>query len=270
MNIICNNCNKSGHRFSECTEPVTSFGVLLVRFINDKPEILMINRKKSLCYIEFIRGKYNINDSDYIQLLIDKFSITEKEMIKTKSYDELWKDLWLIDSLENMKYKVDYEKSKSKFVTLREGVTIRSKFYNLDLLLKRTKRGYLETEWEFPKGRKNNNEKNINCATRECEEESSFGNNDYDLLINVAPLSELYMGENKIMYRHIYYIAILSNYDKEIILNRDRNQTLEILDVKWFSKDEALSKLRDYHRTRIKIVETIFKFVDNIEDYIII
>ena len=59
-----------------------------------------------------------------------------------------------------MKYKVDYEKSKSKFITLLKGVTIKSKFYNLDLLLKRTTKSYLETEWEFPKGRKNNNEKN--------------------------------------------------------------------------------------------------------------
>ena len=105
---------------------------------------------------------------------------------------------------------------------------------------------------------------------RECEEETSFGNNDYDLLINASPLSELYMGENKIMYRHIYYIGLLTNYDKEIVLNRDKNQSIEILDVKWVSKDVALSKLRDYHRTRIKIIESIFGFVNNIEDYIII
>ena len=90
MNIICNNCGKRGHVYNNCPEPITSYGIIIFRFINNNPEILMINRKNSLCYIEFIRGKYNIYNSNYIQILIDKFSLKEKEDLKNKSFEELW------------------------------------------------------------------------------------------------------------------------------------------------------------------------------------
>ena len=77
MNIICNNCGKVGHVYSNCPGPTTSYGIIIFRFIDKIPEILMINRKKSLCYIEFIQGKYNLYNPNYIQMLIDKFTISE-------------------------------------------------------------------------------------------------------------------------------------------------------------------------------------------------
>ena len=40
----------------------TSYGVILFKIENEKKKILMINRKDSLCYIDFIRGKYKGND----------------------------------------------------------------------------------------------------------------------------------------------------------------------------------------------------------------
>ena len=137
-NIVCNNCNKIGHTFNNCTAPVTSYGILLLKIIDNKSYILMINRKDSLCYIEFIRGKYNIKNPNYIQILVDKFTISEKEKIRTKSFDELWKDLWLIDSLENIKHKSDYEKSKSKFNNIKKGMIVDEYFYNIETFLKNT------------------------------------------------------------------------------------------------------------------------------------
>ena len=41
----------------------------------------MIQRKDSLCYIEYLRGKYDIYNIPYIQILIDKCSTEEKERI---------------------------------------------------------------------------------------------------------------------------------------------------------------------------------------------
>ena len=129
---------------------------------------------------------------------------------------------------------------------------------------------YNETEWEFPKGRKNIGEKNVNCAIRECREETDFTVSDYDLLINITPLKESYTGENKIKYRHIYYLGILKNYEKKINLNTNRDQRLEISDIKWFDKKKALNKLRKYHKSRENIINNMFEFLENIEDYIII
>ena len=270
MNIVCNNCGKIGHTFSKCPEPITSYGVIIFRFNDSVPEILMINRKKSLCYIEFIRGKYNINNPNYILILINKFSKQEKENIKNESFEYLWKDLWLLDDLKDTRSKRDYETAKNKFNNLKNGTYIKDKFHNLESILNKSTIIYEETEWEFPKGRKNNNEKNISCATRECKEETNFTMDDYELLINMAPLTEFYVGENKVKYSHIYYLAQLVNYEKKLIVNSSDNQSFEISKMGWFSKEEALNKLRDYHKSRIKIINTMFNFLENIEDYIII
>ena len=35
-----------------------SYGVILIKKEENENKILMINRKDSLCYIDFIRGKY--------------------------------------------------------------------------------------------------------------------------------------------------------------------------------------------------------------------
>lgn len=262
MNITCNNCGEKGHTYNNCPEPITSYGIIIFRFKDNIPEILMINRKKSLCYIEFIRGKYNTQNLNYIKILIAKFTNSEKNDILNKSFDELWKDLWLLDTLDN-KYKKNFEFSKQKFNYLKNE-------HKLCNLINSSKNKFEETEWEFPKGRKNNNEKNMNCAIRECEEETNFTNSDYELLINITPLNEFYIGENKIKYRHIYYIAELKNYEKELILDKNINQSIEIHDMKWLNKQGCLNKLRDYHKSREKIILTVFNFLENIEDYIII
>ena len=49
----CNNCGLKGHLYKECLNPVMSFGHII--FNKDNNKILMIQRKDSLCYIEFLR-----------------------------------------------------------------------------------------------------------------------------------------------------------------------------------------------------------------------
>ena len=75
----CSNCGKIGHLFYQCKLPITSYGILLFRFI-DKPEFLMIRRKDSFGYIDFIRGKYSLSNIFQIQKCIDEMSIEEKTL----------------------------------------------------------------------------------------------------------------------------------------------------------------------------------------------
>ena len=56
MEPYCNNCGYEGHLYRNCKLPVLSYGVLIVR-IPDK-QVLMVQRKDSIAYIEFLRGKY--------------------------------------------------------------------------------------------------------------------------------------------------------------------------------------------------------------------
>ena len=271
MNVRCNNCGKLGHTFKNCKYPITSYGIILYRFINDKPKILMIQRKDSLCYIDFLRGKYNINNIAYIQVLIDKFNFEEKENIIKFSFDELWKKLWLINEITECKFKIDYEKGKRYFEKIKNGFIVDGKKINFEFFIQNSKTKYNTPEWEFPKGRRNTNETNKDCAIRECQEETNYNSLDYNLIINIRPFSENYMGENKIKYRHLYYIGKLINESKiEKIDSKNINQRLEISDIKWLDKKECLSSLRNYHKTRISVIENIFELLENIDDFNII
>ena len=84
----CSNCNKLGHYFRECKEPVTSYGIIAYRVRQPETalepavlnnvgnpdtlngldgkqiEFLLIQRKDTLGYVEFMRGKYNIGNAE--------------------------------------------------------------------------------------------------------------------------------------------------------------------------------------------------------------
>ena len=90
MNIYCNNCGNEGHLYRHCRLPVLSYGIIL---INDD-KLLMIQRKDSLSYIEFLRGKYELNKPEYILTLLNTCSVQERDYIKTLSFDDLWSKLW--------------------------------------------------------------------------------------------------------------------------------------------------------------------------------
>ena len=47
--MYCNNCGILGHTYSQCKNPIMSYGIIAINPENNK--ILMINRKDSLCYI---------------------------------------------------------------------------------------------------------------------------------------------------------------------------------------------------------------------------
>ena len=119
-NIYCNNCGRLGHVYRECKFPVISCGNIIFRLDTEEPKILMIQRKDSLCYIDFIRGKYDIYNITYIQTLIDKCTISEKQKLITDTYETLWKRLWLVDTLEDVSNN-DYARGYDKFTRLTSG-----------------------------------------------------------------------------------------------------------------------------------------------------
>ena len=45
--------------------------------------------------------------------------------------------------------------------------------------------------------------------------------------------------------------------------NKSPNKEItEIKDIQWLTKDEALNKCRDYHTSRINLIEKIFNFIE--------
>tara|TARA_Y100001970_G_C14169367_1_gene823229 strand:- start:469 stop:1302 length:834 start_codon:yes stop_codon:yes gene_type:complete len=271
--IYCNNCGLKGHIQRDCRNPVLSCGNLIFRKDTEEPQVLMIQRKDSLCFIEFIRGKYDVYNIDYIQILIDKFTIDEKTEIINKSFDELWSTLWMID-MDNIQKNNDYNKGYDKFKRLKDGFVYKKRdiFINLQYFVDNSKTSYLMTEWEFPKGRRNYRESDLDCAVREFQEETNYREDDYRLIMNISPFTEEFVGENRVRYKYLYYIGYLLNHDKVVCIDKDnKDQVTELKDIKWVTKSEALSMIRDYHHTRFKIINDIFHLIDSLsEKYILV
>ena len=238
--MYCNNCGKKGHIYKECKLPVTSCGNIIFRLDKDEPEVLMIQRKDSLCYIDFVRGKYDNNNLKYIQILIDKCSIYEKERLLKLEFRELWKDLWLLD--EEFIENDDYIKSYNKFQSLKGGNNLNK--MAIESFVNSSKTDYSESEWEFPKGRRNTNENDYECAKREFREESGYCDNDYDIINNICPFTEEFIGENRVRYKYIYYIGKLKNLELEPKIDKNNfDQVTEIRNIKWVTKDESLDMI---------------------------
>jgi len=260
--MYCNNCGKSGHISKYCNLPIVSYGVLLISII-DEPKIVMIKRKDSFCYIDIIRGKYNINDIEYIKILISRISIKERDNILKYNFDILWKKLWVINDIDNYKYIKEYNNCKLLYEEFKNNNEIIKYIKDLN-------NNYDESEWEFPKGKKNTNEKNYECAKRELCEETNINMNDFELIKNIVPIIETFRAENNIVYKNIYYIGILKNKDNLILNNKNKLQCLEVGDVKLFNKNECIKHIRYYNKTKIKVIEFIFNFIDKYNNNMII
>lgn len=214
---------------------------------NNIIQYLLVRRKNSLNYVEFIRGKYDINNLDYLEKSINFITVEERKNIKNNNFIDLWKDLWGDNNINNN----EYFDSNYKFDLLRNGMNIKKNDininFNLDKLISNVIYHYKEPEWGFPKGRRNNREKNIECAKREFEEETNITQSDY-YIINMTPLEETYLASNNLKYKHIYYISqIKKNYNLIELSKENNNQNIEIGDLRWFLFHDALNIIREYN-----------------------
>lgn len=213
--------------------------------INDTIKYLMVNRKFSLNYVEFIRGKYDINNLNYLINSMNYITKNEKEIILNESFDKIWNELWNNKFFKN-DYDDEYEKSKTKFNNLKKGIKNNYCLLNFNNIINKSKFNFEETEWEFPKGRKNFNEDEFNCAKREFYEETNINIDNLEM-INIDTTEEIFMGTNYSKYKNIYYISQLNNIYEMDETIKNEYQKLEINDVRWMTIDECFSKIRDYH-----------------------
>ena len=119
--------------------------------------------------------------------------------------------------------------------------------------------------------RRNNKENDLECAIREFKEETNYDINDYILIKNLNTFDEEFIGENNVRYKYIYYIGYLTNYDKDVYIDiNNRDQYTELKDIKWFTKEECLNNIRDYHHSRYDIIQKIFNFITTLnKDFIL-
>jgi 8-oxo-dGTP pyrophosphatase MutT (NUDIX family) len=205
---------------------------------NQALEFLLIQRRDSLGFIEIIRGKYKLTDTDYIQYHINTMTVDEHKKILTEDFDSLWNKLWGAPKEQSQTYKNDKEAAKEKFEALRNGVP------SLESMIKNVEKEWVSPEWGFPKGRRDPRESELQCALRELREETGIHEKDVIFIRNLESLSETFFGSNHIHYCHKYYI-FMYNSNKELSYDTNNfHMVQEIGDLGWFTLDECLEKIR--------------------------
>lgn len=285
---FCSNCGKIGHNHKKCKDPITSIGIICLKVGNDmirnklitnlsldnsnfditsikyntlniikknfdKIKFLLIRRKHSLGYLEFIRGKYKVSEENQILSLLSIMTPFEKDKILSKDFDELWTDIWRKTSYMQI-YQQEYTRSKKKFKLLKGN-------NKLSELIKKTTLKFLTPEWGFPKGKRSNYENNLNTAFREFKEETGLEEKDISIVKNIDPIHEIFFGSNGIKYKHIYYVALYKGDDKVLKVNKSENEFQEIGDIGWFNYMETTNLIREYHYYRHKIITYLFLFI---------
>jgi len=247
-NIICKNCNKPFHTLKQCKYPITSYGIILFRIFNKELQYLMIRRKNSFGYIDFIKGQYSENNLEYLQKLFDEMSVEEKELIQlNEDFDILWRRMWE----DNIKSGI-FNHSKQKFIHLKTTGIIQN-------LIDSSSTKWIETEWEFPKGRRNYKESDLNTAIREFEEETNINRKYFEIKEHKKIYKENYIGDNLVKYEHRYYLAELYNKFPLELDPNNIHQKIEVGKLEWINIKCAKNLIDNFYTNRLEIIDELIK-----------
>jgi 8-oxo-dGTP pyrophosphatase MutT (NUDIX family) len=246
----CRNCGINGHLYKDCIHPIMSFGIICYRLNHNIIEYLMIQRKDSLSFMEFIRGKYSVSDTMYIRQLISSMTSNEKNLLLKKHFDEIWNYAWYQNNTSNIKHTTEYTESKHKFEYLNTSNILPNIIVNI---VQPTEQ---EQEWGFPKGRKKLKEADLDCGVREFCEETRLSANDIEIISDILPFEEIFFGTNNILYKHTYYVAKIRDNDVELSVDTNCiEQMREVRALNWFTIDEVLQHIKAYNIERQQIIK---------------
>jgi 8-oxo-dGTP pyrophosphatase MutT (NUDIX family) len=254
--LYCGNCGKVGHTYKKCVDAIISLGVILYNTIqiNNYYEIkfLLIQRRDSIGFIELLRGKYQETDDTYLSKIIDIMTIEERNRVMNSNFNDLL-DKFIINK-NSRQYKYEYIDAKDKFNRIKDSGKLKS-------LIDNSLTQWIEPEWGFPKGRRHLKESDFDCACREFEEETGYNEDDYMIIHNVKLLEEIFLGTNKIRYKHNYFLAKSCSQRIPEINKNNKTQIAEIGNIGWFSFQEALRKIRPYHKEKINILKKAYSII---------
>ena len=232
--------------------------ILMFSEINNNFKFLMVRRKHTLGYIEFIRGRYRPENPDGIIFLFQQMTQEEINDIGKHEFLYLWNNFWGESDKKKM-LDFEYNKSREKFYALKNGHTD----IDLNFYVENVKPSWNEPEWGFPKGRKNRMETDLECAKREFEEETGFCSDDYFIFDNIDPLVEDLIGTNGLKYRHIYYVAVSKTNKVPEIDNKNLTQINEIGAIEYFTYCDCLKIIRPHHIAKKSIVTNLYNHIVN-------
>jgi 8-oxo-dGTP pyrophosphatase MutT (NUDIX family) len=166
----------------------------------------------------------------------------------------------------NIQYKNEELSSSKKMDLIRNGIIINDENVTLKSIVENSKTEWNETEWEFPKGRRNNKEKDLECALREFEEETGISKNKISVIENIMPFEEIFIGTNHKSYKHKYFLAYMEE-EKEEMVDLEHYQVTEVSKIEWKTIDKCLESIRPYNLEKKKLITNINKVLEEYRLY---
>ena len=254
-------------------------------------KVVLVQRRNTIGFIEFMRGKYEVDNHEYIIKLFNMLSFDEKRILREyEAFDAIRKIIGL--GRENI-YRKEYDDSKAKFEALRNHVDGNMIFKLLDRSITR----WTSPEWGVPKGRRKVwmphgfkangansansansmggngecGEIDIDCAVREFVEETGIKYKNLIVYRNVKPLEELYKGINGVLYKHVYYLAMVKDTEEARAnvenVERGGQYNFEVSNVKCFGLSECHRIIRPYYVSKLNVIKKGFQLIKCINQY---
>lgn len=227
-----------------------SVGILLFNHKLDK--VLLVQKKCTYAYSEFVTGKYDKHDKNSLLEKFNKMTSNEKMIIWSLEFEWIWYNMFTCREKNDM-YCRAFGRFYKCFLNNNKMLRI--------LLNQSNKNGNLI--WEPPKGRKNKTESSLKCAIREVYEETKIKATSYQLIPGKKIKKQLI--SNNIRYIIIYYIGIMKE-DESVRLNvLDKQQSSEISDIGWvpISNLSQYNMLNDIRQSVISSCKHIKKDINN-------
>jgi hypothetical protein len=277
--LFCSNCNERGHIIKQCSNPIMSYGIIafadhplfdrieknyseekIYKLAQESVKLetkyiapskknirfLMIQRKNTMGFIDLIRGKYPINNFDNILITyFNEMTYQEKELLKTKSFLEIWNYTW--NNKNSNLYKKEYINASLKYQKL-----------NIKYYLEMSTNSFELSELSFAKGRKSPNESDKKCAQREFTEETGYNSDAYEFL-GYPPIEEEFLGTNNVKYKHIYYLAKLkSGIPPPKVDPNNMLQCGEVHAIALLTYQECISLIRPYDIQKKNVLTRVY------------
>ena len=215
------------------------------RKIGEAPlSVLLIERKNSNAFYDILCGRYSVKKSGRRQLitllselsckerwcLLNSASFTDAFECTGYDYETLPRRL-LLEQL--------FEKNRSLLCTIIGSL--------LPYFCHNPSR-----EIGFPKGRlKCNMETKLQCAVRECCEETGYAPSEIKLVSTHRTVFETFVGSDNVMYRHVYFVAWVNTPLRPIT----KEQADEVCGVEWTPLDNVSNRIREYDKTKLCVLK---------------
>jgi len=224
--------------------------------VRDNIEFLLIQRRDSIGFIEIMRGKYRISDTDYIKQHLNGMTENERQKLLNIPFDDLWEDLWGPPQEGSHAYRNEKDQAKQKLDALRPA---------LKDIIQQCDSAWETPEWGFPKGRRDMGESEYACAMREMWEETNILEKDIVPIRNMEPITENFSGTNHVSYCHKYYLAYAEEGVGEETLDAAARNNIhikrEVGCVKWLNLEEAMNCIRPDNEEKRQVLFRVHKLL---------